>query len=121
MSENIDVVPLRQPNEIDDPLTNILRSGARQLLAQAVEMEAELARHEGLQTTPAKGCPRQKTPVSRFVSGHERLFRDIREKSGLTLTLDISRHRSEATCEKGTFDEDGCYSRGQPVRTLVLP
>jgi len=39
--ENINVVPLRQPNEVDDPLTNILRSGARQLLAQAVEMEAE--------------------------------------------------------------------------------
>ena len=41
MNENINVVPLRQPDEIDDPLTNILRSGARQLLAQAVEMEAE--------------------------------------------------------------------------------
>jgi transposase-like protein len=35
MSENINVVPLRLPNEVDDPLTNILRSGARQLLAQA--------------------------------------------------------------------------------------
>jgi len=41
MNENINIVPLRQPDEIDDPLTNILRSGARQLLAQAVEMEAE--------------------------------------------------------------------------------
>jgi len=41
MSENVNVVPLRLPNEVDDPLTNILRSGARQLLAQAVEMEAE--------------------------------------------------------------------------------
>ena len=41
MSENINVVPLRLPDEVDDPLTNILRSGARQLLAQAVEMEAE--------------------------------------------------------------------------------
>ena len=41
MSENINIVPLRLPNEVDDPLTNILRSGARQLLAQAVEMEAE--------------------------------------------------------------------------------
>ena len=27
MSENINVVPLRQPNEVDDPLTSILRSG----------------------------------------------------------------------------------------------
>jgi putative transposase len=41
MTENSNVVPLRLPDEIDDPLTNILRSGARQLLAQAVEMEAE--------------------------------------------------------------------------------
>jgi transposase-like protein len=40
MNENINIVPLRQRDEIDDPLTNILRSGARQLLAQAVENEA---------------------------------------------------------------------------------
>lgn len=30
-----------QPDEVDDPLTNILRAGARQLLAQAVEIEVE--------------------------------------------------------------------------------
>lgn len=42
MDENSSIVRLRQPDEIDDPLTNILRSGARQLLAQAVEMEAEV-------------------------------------------------------------------------------
>jgi putative transposase len=41
MNENSNIVRLRQPDEIDDPLTNILRSGARQLLAQAVEVEAE--------------------------------------------------------------------------------
>src|SRR5213595_1264684 len=41
MNENSNVVALRQPDEIDDPLTDILRSGARQLLTQAVEMEAE--------------------------------------------------------------------------------
>ena len=35
------VVPLRQPDDVDDPLTAILRSGARRLLAQAVEAEAE--------------------------------------------------------------------------------
>ena len=33
------VVPLRQPDEIDDPLTEILRSGARRLVQQAVEAE----------------------------------------------------------------------------------
>jgi putative transposase len=41
MKEISNVVPLRHPAEIDDPLTNILRTGARQLLAQAVEIEAE--------------------------------------------------------------------------------
>jgi putative transposase len=35
------VVRLRQPGEIDDPLTEVLRAGARRLLAQAVEMEAD--------------------------------------------------------------------------------
>jgi transposase-like protein len=35
------VIPLRQPDEIDDPLTAVLRSGARRLLAQAIEAEAE--------------------------------------------------------------------------------
>ena len=40
MNETISVVRLRQPDELDDPLTNILRSGARALLAQAIEMEA---------------------------------------------------------------------------------
>jgi putative transposase len=41
MTSNTTVVPLRQPETIDDPLTAILRSGARRLLAQAVEAEAE--------------------------------------------------------------------------------
>jgi len=35
------VVPLRQPETIDDPLTAVLRSGARRLLAQAIEAEAK--------------------------------------------------------------------------------
>src|SRR4051812_8749595 len=50
MNGNRNIVSPRQPDEIDDPLTNILRSGARQLLTQAVEMEAEafLAAMKGL-------------------------------------------------------------------------
>src|SRR5829696_8369880 len=40
MSEDSTVVRLRQPEEIDDPLTVVLRSGARRLLAQAIEAEA---------------------------------------------------------------------------------
>ena len=41
MPSDSTVVPLRQPEEVEDPLTAILRSGARRLLAQAVEAEAE--------------------------------------------------------------------------------
>jgi putative transposase len=41
MNEPINIVRLRQPDAIDDPLTEILRTGARQLLAQAIEIEAE--------------------------------------------------------------------------------
>ena len=40
MNEDSTVVRLRQPEEIDDPLTVVLRSGARRLLAQAIEAEA---------------------------------------------------------------------------------
>jgi hypothetical protein len=39
MNENSNVVRLRHPDEIDDRLTNILRSGARKLLAIAAEMK----------------------------------------------------------------------------------
>ena len=35
------IVSFRQPDEVDDPLTAVLRSGARRLLAQAIEAEAE--------------------------------------------------------------------------------
>jgi putative transposase len=40
MTEPTNIVPFRQPDAIDDPLTEVLRAGARQLLAQAVEFEA---------------------------------------------------------------------------------
>jgi transposase-like protein len=41
MTSDTRVVPLRQPDAVDDPLTAVLRDGARRLLAQAVEAEAE--------------------------------------------------------------------------------
>ncbi|WP_046867590.1 IS256 family transposase, partial [Microvirga massiliensis] len=41
MNDPINIVRLRQPDAIDDPLTEILRAGARKLLAQAIESEAE--------------------------------------------------------------------------------
>ena len=41
MESPTNIVRLRQPEDIDDPLTEVLRSGARRLLAQAVELEAD--------------------------------------------------------------------------------
>ncbi len=41
MTSSSSVVSLRQPDAIDDPLTAVLRSGARRLLAQAIEAEAD--------------------------------------------------------------------------------
>ena len=51
MTRNSTVVPLRQPEVVDDPLTAVLRSGARRLLSQAIEAEAEafLALMKGVQ------------------------------------------------------------------------
>jgi putative transposase len=40
MNETTSIHRLRQPEEIDDPLTSVLRAGARELLTQAVECEA---------------------------------------------------------------------------------
>ncbi len=41
MTSPTTVVSFRQPETIDDPLTAVLRSGARRLLAQAIEAEAD--------------------------------------------------------------------------------
>ena len=50
MTSDTTVVALRQPEAVEDPLTAVLRRGARRLLAQAVEAEAEafLAEMRGL-------------------------------------------------------------------------
>ena len=49
MRSNTTVVPLRHPETVEDPLTAVLRSAARRLLAQAVaaEVEAFLAEMKG--------------------------------------------------------------------------
>ena len=51
MTSSSRVVSLRQPETIDDPLTAVLRNGARRLLAQAIEAEADafLATMKGMQ------------------------------------------------------------------------
>jgi putative transposase len=66
---NPTVTPLRQPDTIADPLTAILRSGARRLLAQAIEAEAEafLAEMKGAR------LPDGRERVVRHGHGPERL------------------------------------------------
>jgi putative transposase len=56
MEEN-KIITLRQPDEIADPLTEVLRNGARALLAQAVEAEVAeaLAAHAHLTTDDGRG------------------------------------------------------------------
>jgi len=41
MKTDTTVVSFPHPDTLDDPLTSVLREGARRLLAQAVEAEAE--------------------------------------------------------------------------------
>jgi putative transposase len=69
MTSDSSIVPLRQPEEIDDPLTAVLRSGARRLLAQAVEAEAEAFLAEMKDLRLADGRER----VVRHGHGPERL------------------------------------------------
>ena len=69
MTSDSTVVPLRQPEETEDPLTAVLRSGARRLLAQAVEAEAEAF----LATMKAMRLPDGRERVVRHGLGPERL------------------------------------------------
>ncbi|MHC2381009.1 hypothetical protein ACVIU7_001663 [Bradyrhizobium liaoningense] len=43
MTETTNVLAFRQPSAVDDPLTDIVRAGARDLLARAIE-RSRLAR-----------------------------------------------------------------------------
>ncbi len=77
---NSTVVPLCQSDAIDDPLTAILRSGARRLLAQAIEAEAEtfLATMKGVQ------LPDGRERLVRHGLGPERVVQtgSVRSKCG---------------------------------------
>ena len=73
MTGSSSIVRLRQPDAVDDPLTAVLRAGARRLLAEAVEAEAEtfLAEMKGLRL--ADGRER----VVRHGRGPERLVQTV--------------------------------------------
>ena len=80
MTSNSTVVPLCQSDAIDDPLTAILRSGARRLLAQAIEAAAEtfLATMKGVQ------LPDGRERLVRHGLGPERVIQtgSVRSKCG---------------------------------------
>ena len=69
MANHSTVVPLQQPGAIEDPLTEVLRSGARRLLAQAVEAEAEAF----LATMRDRRLPDGRERLVRHGHGPERL------------------------------------------------
>jgi putative transposase len=77
MTEDSSIVRFRQPDEIDDPLTALLRSGARRLLEQAIEAEVEafLASRKELKLT----------------DGRDRLVRHGPERVIQTGTVEVQR------------------------------
>ena len=77
------VVALRQPGSFsDDPLTDILRAAARQLLAQAIEAEVEghIAAHADLTDAqgPSPRCPSRLFARTRVTDGGSALSRSRR-------------------------------------------
>jgi hypothetical protein len=68
MTSDSTIVSLRQPNTVDDPLTAVLRSSARRLLAQAIEAEAE----EFLAAMKGFGLPDGRERLVRHGHGPER-------------------------------------------------
>src|SRR5947209_15880204 len=69
MTSDSTIVSLRQPETVDDPLTTVLREGARRLLAQAVEAEAEAF----LATMRDRRLPDGRERLVRHGHGPERL------------------------------------------------
>src|SRR3954465_10316210 len=70
MSSSSTVVPLRQQESLEDPLTAVLRSGARRLLAEAIEAEADAF----LAEMKALRLPDGRERIVRHGHGPERLI-----------------------------------------------
>jgi len=69
MTSSSSVVSFRQPEAVDDPLTAVLRDGARRLLAQAIEAEAEAF----LATMKGERLPDGRERLVRHGHGPERM------------------------------------------------
>jgi hypothetical protein len=81
MNEDTSIIHFRQPDEVDDPLTALLRSGARRLLEQtiAAEVEASLASKKDLKLADGR---------DRLVRhGHGVNRRRLRPPIGVRVTL----------------------------------
>jgi putative transposase len=110
MTRDTTVVPLRQPETVDDPLTAVLRSGARRLLAQAIEAEAEafLAEMKG----------------QRLADGRERLVRHGHGPERLVQTgigpVPVQRVKLR---DRGAGEEVGEEKGGERIRftSALLP
>ena len=94
MKSDSTVVPLRQPDAVEDPLTAMLRSGARRLLAQAIEAEAEafLAEMRGMR------LPDGRERVVRHGHGPERL---VQTGIGPVAVRRVEAARPRRRCEAG--------------------
>ena len=82
-------VPLCQSDAIDDPLRAILRSGARRLLAQAIEAEAETF----LTTMKGVQLPDGRERLVRHGLGPERVIQTGRDRSGRSAAGEAARPR----------------------------
>ena len=99
MTTDNTIIPLSHPDVIDDPLTAILRDGARRLLAQAVEAEAEafLAAMRELR------LPGGRERVVRHGHGPERLVQTGIGPVPVCRVKLRDRGAQEAGCERITF------------------
>ena len=68
MEKTTDIIPLRQPESVDDPLTEIARDGARRMLAAALRAEADAFVAEYAEEV----LPDGRQPVVRHGYGPER-------------------------------------------------
>ena len=112
MTENR-VVALRQKGAIDDPLTEILRTGARRLIAQAVEAEFETF----LASTVELVLPDGRRRVVRH--GHDPV-RAIQTGIGpVEVQKPKARDRAAASGERLRFSLNSCPNgRGSPRASM---
>jgi hypothetical protein len=100
MNEDNSIVRFRQPDEIDDPLTALLRSGARQLLEQAIE--AEVAAF--LASMKALKLPDGRDRLVRHGHGPERVI-----QTGIG-PVEVQRVKVRDRAPGPADDEFGCFA-----------